>query len=264
MLFDSVADMDKYFKARDKSLPADRISNVENQFLTRTQARMFGGMSFQQMRRLQLDIEVVCESGEGFPSASRKNDRIIAVGLSGEGGEKILEIKDFTDEAERELLENLQREIIRRDPDTIEGHNIFKFDLPYIAQRCKMLKTPMQWGRFGGGVSFRKSRLTIAERIFAYTRCDIAGRSVVDTLILVQLYDISAREMVSYTLKESAIHFGISKRETRTYLSGDKIGDVFKSDRKTFRAYLSDDLRETAGIAEKLLPTYVAQVQISR
>ena len=261
MLFDSVADMDKYFKARDKSLPADRISNVENQFLTRTQARMFGGMSFQQMRRLQLDIEVVCESGEGFPSASRKNDRIIAVGLSGEGGEKILEIKDFTDEAERELLENLQREIIRRDPDTIEGHNIFKFDLPYIAQRCKMLKTPMQWGRFGGGVSFRKSRLTIAERIFAYTRCDIAGRSVVDTLILVQLYDISAREMVSYTLKESAIHFGISKRETRTYLRDDKIGDVFKSDRKTFRAYLSDDLRETAGIAEKLLPTYVAQVQ---
>ena len=119
----------------------------------------------------------------------------------------------------------------------------------------------MDWGRFGAGVQFRKSRLKIAERTFAYTRCDIPGRTVVDTLILVQLYDITAREMPSYTLKESAIHFGISTRQSRTYIGGDEIKDVFVSDRKRFRAYLSDDLRETAALADNLLPTYVAQVQ---
>ena len=119
----------------------------------------------------------------------------------------------------------------------------------------------MKWGRFGAGASFRKSRISIAERTFAYTRCDIPGRTVVDTLILVQLYDVSAREMPSYSLKESAIHFGISKPEKRTYIKGDEIKDMFVSDRKVFRAYLSDDLRETAALSAHLLPTYVAQVQ---
>lgn len=259
LFFESVADMDKYFKSRDKSLPSDRISCVENQFLTARGLRMFAGMRFSDLRRMQLDIEVVCEGG-GFPSASRAGDRIIAVGISGGGGEKIIELEDFTDDAERKLLETLRAEILARDPDTIEGHNIFKFDIPYIAERSKRLKIPLGWGRFGGSVAFRKSRLTIAERTFAYTRCDIAGRTVVDTLPLVQLYDIGAREMVSYTLKESAIHFGISDKSTRTYIRGGDIGEVFKTDRKTFRAYLSDDLRETAGLAAKLLPTYVAQV----
>ncbi|MBP3358305.1 MAG: DNA polymerase [Opitutales bacterium] len=258
MFFDSIGDMDKYFKSRNKSLPIERLSSVENQYLTFSQQRMFANMPFSKIRRVQVDIEV--KGSQGFPNASRKEDRIIAVGISGFGGEKIIELAEFTDDAERRLLQEVQDEILARDPDTIEGHNIFKFDLPYIATRSKMLKIPMKWGRFGGEVSFRKSRLSFAERMFAYTRCDIAGRTVVDTLILVQFYDISAREMTSYTLKASAIHFGISKADDRTYIEGDKISDMFISDRDTFRAYLSDDLRETAGLSEKLLPTYVAQV----
>ncbi len=259
MKFESVDDMERYFKSRDKSLPSDRISSVENQYLTANGARMFEGVEFKNIRRLQLDIEVM--GTDGFPVATRDGDRILAVGLSGVGGTKILELADFSDASERKLLEDLQQEILSRDPDTIEGHNIFKFDLPYISARAKKLKASMKWGRFGGSTKFRKSRISIAERTFAYTRCDIAGRTVVDTLILSQLYDISAREMASYTLKAVAVHFGISKPENRTYLAGDKIGDVFNSDRETFRAYLLDDLRETEGVAAKLLPTYVAQVR---
>lgn len=259
MRFSSPADMEKYFKGRDKRLPVERISSVENQYLLANSLRMFSGLKFGEIRRVQLDIEV--HSVEGFPQASRPSDRIIAVGISGFGGGKILEISEMTDSAEKKLLADLQREILSRDPDLIEGHNIFKFDLPYIAERSKRMGVPMDWGRFGAGVQFRKSRLKIAERTFAYTRCDIPGRTVVDTLILVQLYDITAREMPSYTLKESAIHFGISTRQSRIYIGGDEIKDVFVSDRKRFRAYLSDDLRETAALADNLLPTYVAQVQ---
>jgi len=257
--FSSSADMETYFKNRDKTKPIDRITSVENQFLLANGLRMFEGMKFEDIRRLQLDIEV--HSQEGFPNASRKNDRIIAVGISGIGGKKLIELEDFTDEAEKKLLEETEKEILARDPDLIEGHNIFKFDLPYIAARAKTVGAKMNWGRFGAGVEFRKSRLKIAERQFAYTRCDIPGRTVVDTLILVQIFDVSAREMPSYTLKASAIHFGISQKDSRTYLKGDEIKDIFNSDRKKFRAYLSDDMRETAGISDRLLPTYIAQVQ---
>ena len=58
LFFESVADMDKYFKSRDKSLPSDRISCVENQFLTARGLRMFAGMRFSDLRRMQLDMQI--------------------------------------------------------------------------------------------------------------------------------------------------------------------------------------------------------------
>lgn len=259
MDFLSPADMEKYFRSRDKYLPVNRISSPENQYLTHCGARMFADVPFSGLRRMQLDIETNFTSS--FPDAKNAEDRILAVGISGCGGAKFLTLEDFSDEAEKKLLNNLRAEIVARDPDIIEGHNIFNFDLPYIAARCARTGASMQWGRFGGGCAFRKSRLSIAERTYAYNRCDIAGRTVVDTLILVQLYDVSVREMASYSLKESAIHFGISDRSSRTYLTAPQIRETFKSDRRTFLAYLEDDVRETGALSALLLPTYVAQVR---
>ncbi len=256
--FKNRKDMDAYFKKRRKSVPAQRISSVENQYLCHNRARMFKGIDFGRIRRLQFDIEV--RSSGGFPDARNPGDRIIAAGLSGAGGSKILEIGDFSDESERELLEALNSEILERDPDVVEGHNIFKFDLPYVNARCARLNVPFNWGRLGFPAEFRRSRMGIAERNFDYTRCDIPGRTVVDTLLLVQLYDLGAREMPSYTLKASAVHFGVSDPETRTYVAGGEIFRTFVSDRETFRKYLLDDLRETAALGERLLPAYVAQV----
>ncbi len=260
VFFDNPVQADTFFKNRNKALPYMRLPSVENQFMTSENLRMFSGMRFDEIRRIQLDIEVNSQDNS-FPNAKRENDRIIAVGLSGFGGTEILEIQAMDDDSERALLEKLCKRILEIDPDFIEGHNIFKFDIPYIAERSKRLKVPMNWGRFGQGIQMRKSRLNIAERTINYTRCDIAGRTVVDTLLLVQFYDVSAREMASYSLKESAIHFEISTRQQRTYIDGSEIKNIFHTNRETFRKYLLDDLRETAGISEKLLPTYVAQAQ---
>jgi len=251
--------LNRYLKKRDKTLPFYRISSLENQFLLASGLRMFGDMRFDSIRRLQLDIETHSEGS--FSNPVKHGDRIIAIGLASDGGyEKLIELKEFSDEAERELLETFCKELVKFDPDIIEGHNIFKFDLDYIARRAAMLGAELKIGRFGAKPSFRKSRIKIAERLFDYTRCDIPGRTVADTLILVQLFDIAAREMPSYSLKEAAIHFGISDPETRTYISGGDIKNIFVSDRKRFRAYLSDDLRETRELAKIMLPAYVAHV----
>ncbi len=257
--FADPAHAEEFFKKRDKSLPYFRLPSVENQLFTERGLRPFAEMRFGEIRRMQLDIEVA-SADDSFPNASRAEDRIIAVGMAG-CAEKIAELESFDDDAERRLLLEVQNFILDTDPDFIEGHNIFKFDLPYIAARCKRLGLEMKWGRFGQPARFRKSRINIAERTINYSRCDLPGRTVVDTLLLVQLFDVSAREMVSYTLKESAIHFGISKRENRTYIDGGEIKNAFVSDRETFRKYLRDDLRETAGLSAYLLPTYVAQAR---
>ncbi len=102
----------------------------------------------------------------------------------------------------------------------------------------------------------------VAERWLDYLRCDLAGRTVFDTYFMVQLYDITNREMRSYSLKEVALQLGVTDPEVhqRTYLKGHEIQQFFHSDRNKFLAYLKDDLRETRGVADILLPTYFAQL----
>ena len=259
LIFESAAYYEDFLKSRPRELFIEKISSLENQYLMQTQSRFFAGMGFSDLRRMQLDIET--SSTEGFPDPTRPGDRVIAVGIGFGAESKIFEIENFDDESERELLLTVAEYIIDSDPDTIEGHNIFRFDLDFIRKRCKRLKIPMRWGRFNADCEFRNSRIKIAERMFEYTRCDIPGRSVVDTLLMLQLYDISARELSSYSLKSAAVHFGFSKPETRTYIDGGKIQEFFQADRETFRKYLLDDIRETHELADRLLPAYIAQVQ---
>lgn len=258
LFFNTPSQYNDYLKKRDKSLAIEKVASLENQYLMQTGLRMFKNAQFSDLVRMQLDIETSSEFG--FPNPDRAGDRVIAVGVRCNGKDTLLEIEDFTDEAEKKLLVDLQNLIISCDPDTIEGHNIFRFDLDFIRRRMKRLKLKMQWGRFGKECAFRSSRIKIAERQFDYPRCDIAGRTVVDTLLLLQLYDISARELSSYSLKAAALHFGFSKEDERTYIKGDEIQNFFVSDRETFRKYLLDDIRETYELANRLLPTYVAQV----
>ena len=79
---------------------------------------------------------------------------------------------------------------------------------------------------------------------------------------MVQVYDITARSLPGYGLKDVAIGLGVTTPDdNRTYIEGDAIAQVFREDREQFRAYLLDDLRETAGVADILLPTYLAQTQ---
>ena len=61
---------------------------------------------------------------------------------------------------------------------------------------------------------------------------------MVDTYLLVQMYDITMREITSYGLKEVAIYFGITDEESeRTYIEGSRIQQAFFEDRPRFCAY---------------------------
>ena len=281
----------------------DSIRPLENQFLLQTRQRLFGDLAFHQLRRCQLDIETASAAEGAFSDAANPDDRILAIGLqftdaSGSakfplGGRReappksespnppsgnlalpetpatrrhLLVLEDMSDPAEKNLLHQLNTLLATEDPDTIEGHNIFKFDLDYLRQRAKRLKVPCAWGRFGQRATFRNSRLKIAERWLDFPRCDLPGRAIIDTYMLVQLHDITTREMTTYGLKDSAIFFGITpenaaETRARTYIDGAKIHAAYHTDRPAFLAYLADDLRETKSLADLLLPTYFEQTR---
>ena len=258
----NLADYTTFAKAARDEVVIDAVRPLESQYLLATRQRLYADLGFGQLRRCQLDIETASSTGS-FSDATLPEDRVLAIGLRFGDRERTLVLAEMTDVAERAMLTDLNRMLAEEDPDTVEGHNIFKFDLNYLKLRAKRFKVPCAWGRFGLKAEFRSSRLKVAERWIDFPRCDLPGRTVVDTYLLVQLYDITTRELTAFGLKDVAVHFGITPSDggDRTYLAGNKIHAAYEQDRAAFLAYLSDDLRETRGIADRLLPTYFEQVR---
>ena len=260
---DSLPAFEDFFRATRDGAAIDVLKPYESQWLIQQRTRLYTGLPFPELRRCQLDIETATSAPGGFSDARQPADRILAIGLQCGARRELLVLGEESDAGETRLLlafHDLLREL---DPDTVEGHNLFKFDLDYLRQRCKRHKLPCAWGRFGRTAEFRNSRLKVAERWIDFPRCDLPGRAVIDTYLLVQLYDITAREMTGYGLKDAAVYFGVTPEsgEGRTYIEGARIQDEFRADRGKFLAYLADDLRETKGLADVLLPTYFEQAR---
>ncbi|HEY5791983.1 MAG TPA: DNA polymerase domain-containing protein, partial [Chthoniobacterales bacterium] len=247
------------FQTARKADPSSFSSNDPvQQYLVATGETHFKEMAFEDLRRLQLDIETACEEGFAFSNAAR--DPILAIALSDSTGwEECLIAEDAA--GEKAALERLTELIRERDPDVLEGHNLFKFDLPYLAARAKKLKVKLAWGRDGSPLGLRSSRLQIAEKAIQYSKPSIHGRHVVDTWVLAQLYDVSSRELESFGLKAVARHFGIAESE-RVYLPGTEIQNAFRGDRENFIRYAIHDVRETRALAALLSRSYFIQAQI--
>jgi len=163
--------------------------------------------------------------------------------------------------SEKEMLGEMVRLLRERDPDVLEGHNLFGFDLPYIEARARRHGVRLALGRDGSRLTARSSRFSAGERTSTYRRYEIHGRHIVDTLHLVQLYDVSHRDMDSYGLKASARYFGVAAPE-RTYVEGSRISEVYRTDPARLRAYAMDDVRETEALSRILLPSHFYQAQL--
>ncbi|MFN0157693.1 MAG: DNA polymerase domain-containing protein [Bacteroidota bacterium] len=224
-------------------------SDPVTQYLMQSGRTLFKGMEFASLHRLQLDIETYTAPAFKFSNSSRPTDRIILISLSDSlGWEYLINGKELT---EREMLVELVRIIRERDPDVIEGHNIFNFDLPYILKRCEINSVPFAIGRNGAVPQSFNSRTSYAERTFEYTVTEIPGRHIVDTFMLVQSYDMVKRNMESHGLKYAAQYFGIAS-ENRTYIEGSKIAWHWDHDPKPLMDYAMDDVRETRGLSDRL------------
>ncbi len=235
------------------------LSDPVHQYLLSSGKTHFLGLTFGELRRLQIDIETYCQPGFEFPNPARESDRITAIALADSTGwERLISGKEFD---EGEMLREMVREIQSRDPDVIEGHNLFRFDLEYIETRARRHGVKLKLGRSGSPLRGHPSRMQIAERSITYRKYEIFGRHIIDTWILAQHYDVAARELEGYGLKEIARHFGIASAD-RTYISADKASWYFDHDPETLFRYSLDDVRETRALSELLSPSYFVEAQI--
>jgi DNA polymerase, archaea type len=235
------------------------LTDPIEQHLMLTGTSFFMGLEFQALRRLQLDIETYTSGGFEFASAGREGDRITAVAITdSEGFERVLDGRAMD---ERAMLEELVRIVRERDPDVIEGHNLFRFDLEYLEHRARRLKIKLTLGRDGSELRARASRLQVAERAIAYRRYEIYGRSVIDTWILAQFYDLASRELEGFGLRDLAEHFRLAGAD-RVYLDPARMSHYFDHEPALLMRSALEDAREAGALAALLAPSYFIQAQI--
>ena len=235
------------------------INDPVQQHLMLTGRTFFKGLSFGDLKRMQVDIETYTAPGYEFSNPEREEDRIIAIAMADETG--WTEVLSGADLDEKSLLQCFMDTVRDRDPDIIEGHNIFKFDFAYILTRAAMHRVSTDIGRDGSRIRVSAGRYTAGERAISYPKVEIHGRHVVDTFFMVQSYDITHRSLEGFGLKEVARHFGISP-DDRVYLKGSEIARTFNEDPDTVMKYARDDIIETRALSDLLSPVYFAKAQI--
>jgi DNA polymerase elongation subunit (family B) len=240
------------------------LSDPVQHYLTHTGRTLFKGLAFEELRRLQIEVLSFVGGEMEIPDASEPADHIMSIALSDNSGweELILVDPAKVEESERAALKRLTALIKERDPDVIEGHNLFRFDLPYLVARARKAKVKLDWGRSGGFLRSRPSRLQIAEKTIDYPKFTVDGRHFVDTFLLAQFYDVGMRSLTGFERIDVAQHFGLTDETQISSLSGKELQQAYLNDAERFRQRALCAVRETRAVADLLSPSYFIQAQI--
>src|SRR5881398_2190342 len=230
-------------------------------YLTATGRTLFKDLPFEQLKRMQLEVLSVAARSRDDPG---NNDHLMSIALSDNSGWEELIVVDPNNvqESERNALRRLTALIKQRDPDVIEGHDLFRVHLPLLVARAKKLKTKVDWGRSGGFLRSRPSRLQIAEKTIDYPKFTIDGRHFVDTFLLAQFYDVGMRSLAGFERSDVARHFDLCDSDEISGLAGKELQRAYLGDLEIFRRRALCGVRETRALSDLLSPSYFIQAQI--
>lgn len=221
-----------------------RVGPVE-QYLMLNGRVYFRGLNYEDIHRLQFDLETT--------ALDPHRGRVFLIAVKDSHGlSRILDAP--TQEEEARLIRELCALIQERNPDVIENHNLFGFDLPFLEHRASVHGIPLDLGRKGGPIRLerREETLAVGPEARKRTRYSLPGRELIDTLDAVRRHDFVVRDMPGYGLKDVARYFGIASAE-RVYLPGPKIFETYKQKPELVRHYALDDVEEVDGLSRRLL-----------
>src|SRR5882724_10745639 len=238
-------------------------------YLTATGRTLFKDLPFEELKRIQLEVlsfdavAGVGDSGTGVADPGR-DDHIMSIALSDNSGWEELIVVDpnNVEESERNALKRLTSLVKERDPDVIEGHDLFRVYLPVLVAGAKKLKTKLDWGRSDGFLRSRPSRLQIAEKTIDYPKFTVGGRHFVDTFLLAQFYDVGMRSLAGFERTDVARHFDLCDSGEISTLTGKELQRAYLDNSEQFRRRALCGVRETRALSELLSASYFIQAQI--
>lgn len=222
------------------------------QYLILTGRTYYQGMLWEDVRRLQLDLETT--------SLNPLDGQIFMASLRDSAGwELVLDARECGGEAQ--LIERFCAVVRERDPDVLEGHNVFDFDLPFLVARSRALGVELALGRDGSLAVESNDGLKVGARNERFRRYSTPGREIIDTLHAVKRRDAIVHDIRSYGLKEAARYFGLASEE-REYVEGPEIYRTWQADPERVRRYALDDVREVDALSSLLMAGSYALVSM--
>ncbi len=160
------------------------IPDSEIQFLISSGIGQFKDMAFSDLRRMQIAINTDMPWEPEHTLSTDKRIRLRQIALADSTGwQSIIDSSEIT---EKEMLYQFLDLVGDRDPDVIEGHNLFGLIFPVLNMRFISHGINFRIGRGKSPITtFSTTRLK-NDRSIPFTNYHVPGRHVVDTLFLVE------------------------------------------------------------------------------
>ncbi|MBI3579130.1 MAG: DNA polymerase, partial [Ignavibacteriales bacterium] len=218
------------------------------QYLMQSGLTLFKGMAFNDLHRLQLSVQTYSKSHK-LSDARKTEDRIIAIALS--DNKNWAQLLDGRRLSEVEMLKQLIALIKERDPDVIEGHNLYGHDIPYLLKRCELNTIDFEVGRDGSSLKASTARGGFADRDSDTIFYEVAGRYLVDTLTLAHSYG----SYENYSLKFLGQTLGFEQKG-RTYIARDKISLMWEKEPDRVLHFAGNEVQDIKNLSDHLSPSY--------
>jgi len=126
--------------------PYFAVNDPVQQYMMATGRTSFKALRFDQLHRLQVAAVIADNTLQALQLCDNRGWQQELTGT------------------EAEILRRFVKTIQERDPDVLEGHDIFRGVLTQLAARARTCRVPLKLGRDSSALRSRQSRVQIAER----------------------------------------------------------------------------------------------------
>ena len=216
---------------------------------------LFKGMKISELSILSFDLEtsglVMDDTSQVFTIANTFRS------TSGEIQRKLFRLDHYKNDGE--MILEWSKWVRKVSPAVITGHNIYRYDLPYLSNIARKYEFPLCLGKNSSAVSYAKN--TTAYRVdgsqtWDFHKIKILGRHVIDTMFLAVKYDIG-RNYPSWGLKSIIEHEGLIK-EGRQFYDASSISRNWNNleEREKICAYCTDDGDDALALFDLMAPSF--------
>ena len=153
--------------------------SIEEGFMLKNGYTHFKGMKMEEISVLSFDIEATglkgyADNAEVLMISNTFRNRL------GKISKKLFDLRQY--KSDSEMITDWCDWVREQDPDVMIGHNVFGYDLPYLAERCEL-----NLGRNGSSIQFEDKTSKFrkdATQQYEYHNAKIHGRTIIDTMFL--------------------------------------------------------------------------------
>lgn len=224
--------------------------NLKEMYMLRSGLTYYKGMEPKDVSILSFDIETT-----GLTHNDDAKVLIISNTLR-KGGittRKLFSIDNYS--SNKEMIHAWCTWVRKVDPSILAGHNIYRFDIPYL----KFCAGSLRLGRDGSNAKINKYTSQFKRdqyQSYDYNNVSVYGRELVDTQFLSYKYDVS-RNFPSYGLKAIMRSLGLEKEDRQHYDAATiarKYTDAVEWEK--IKKYAEHDADDALAIFDLMIPAF--------